>query len=112
MYVSVQFGYNQSKLFNINCQIAPLLDAVSDGCYKEMTKFLKKREEFFNKEISGFKKKEQNLLKKLERLEPPKSLEPPKEELKVKEKKEKNPRGTSKDKGKPGDKGKKKHKQK
>eukprot|EP00347_Sterkiella_histriomuscorum_P014639 403360114 len=82
-YISVQFGYNQSKLFNINCQINPLLDAISDGCYKEMGKFMKKREEFFNKEIASFKKKEQNLQKKLERLEPPKSLEPPKEEIKM-----------------------------
>ncbi len=65
------------------------MDSVSDGCYKEMSKFLKKREEFFNKEIAGFKKKEQALLKKMERLEPPKSLEPPKEEIKVKDKKDK-----------------------
>jgi len=28
-----------------------------------MAKHVKKREEFFNKEINGFKKKEQNLLK-------------------------------------------------
>ncbi|CDW81443.1 UNKNOWN [Stylonychia lemnae] len=102
MFISVQFGYNQNKLFNINCQIAPLLDAINDGCYKEMGKFLKKREEFFNKEISSFKKKEQNLQKKLERLEPPKSLEAPKEEVKVKEKKD--PKKAAKDKPKPGEK--------
>jgi hypothetical protein len=36
----------------------PLLDAISDGCYKEMQKFVKKREEFFNKEIAALKKKE------------------------------------------------------
>ena len=53
-----------------------------------MSKFMKKREDFFNKEIASFKKKEQNLQKKLERLEPPKSLEPPKEEIKVQ-----NPKG-------------------
>ena len=76
-----------------------------------MTKFLKKREEFFNKEISGFKKKEQALLKKLERLEPPKSLEPPKEEVKVNAKKDKKTlRGTSKDKLKAGEKAPKKTK--
>lgn len=70
MYISVQFGYNQSKLFNINCQVAPLLDAFNEGCYKDMAKYMKKREEFFNKEIAGFKKKEANLQRKLERLEP------------------------------------------
>jgi hypothetical protein len=47
-----------------------------------MAKFMKKREEFFNKEIASFKKKEANLLKKLERLEPPKQPDPPKEEIK------------------------------
>ena len=63
-----------------------------DGCYKDIHKFLKKREEFFNKEINNFKKKEQALLKKLEKLEPLKALEPPKEEVKliVKDKKDKN----------------------
>jgi hypothetical protein len=70
-----------------------------------MGKFLKKREEFFNKEIASFKKKEQNLQKKLERLEPPKSLEPPKEEVKVKEKKDPKKGGAAgKDKGKSGEK--------
>lgn len=46
-----------------------------DGCYKEIHKFMKKREEFFNKEINNMKKKEGNLLKKLEKLEPPKVIE-------------------------------------
>ena len=58
-------------MFNINCQIAPLLDAIHEGCYKDMHKFMKKREEFFNKEIANLKKKEQTLLKKLEKLDPP-----------------------------------------
>jgi mannose/fructose/N-acetylgalactosamine-specific phosphotransferase system component IID len=81
MFVSIQFGYQQSKIFNINCQIAPLLDAIHDGCYKEMHKFMKKREEFFNKEIAALKKKEQGLLKRMEKIDPPK--EPQKEEVKV-----------------------------
>jgi hypothetical protein len=38
-----------------------MLDAITDGCYKEMGKFMKKREEFFNKEIGALKKKEQAL---------------------------------------------------
>ena len=38
---------------------------------------MKKREEFFNKEIAGFKKKEQGLLKKLEKLDPPKPADEP-----------------------------------
>src|SRR5438309_2060632 len=58
MFVSVQFGYNQSKLLNINCKVSPLLDAISDGCYKNMLKYMKTREEFFNKEIGNLKKNE------------------------------------------------------
>jgi chaperonin cofactor prefoldin len=37
-----------------------------------MHKYMKKREEFFNKQIANLKKKEQTLLKKLEKLDPPK----------------------------------------
>jgi hypothetical protein len=33
-----------------------------------MTKYIKKREEFFNKEIANFRKKEAALLKQLEKL--------------------------------------------
>jgi mannose/fructose/N-acetylgalactosamine-specific phosphotransferase system component IID len=72
MFISVQYGYNQAKLYNINCQIAPLLDAIHEGCYKDMQKYMKKREEFFNKEIANLKKKEQGLLKRLEKIDPPK----------------------------------------
>lgn len=64
-YISVQFGYQQSKLFNINCQIAPLLDAIQTGAYKEMVTACKKREEWFAKEIQAKRKKEAALQKKL-----------------------------------------------
>ena len=72
--------------------MAPLLDAVNEGCYKEMGKFLKKREEFFNKEIANLKKKEQNLQKKLEKLEPIQSLLPKEESKVLKEKDHKSPK--------------------
>jgi len=36
-----------------------------------MLKYMKKREEFFNKEIGNLKKKEQTLVKRLEKLDPP-----------------------------------------
>ena len=77
MFISVGFGYKQSKLLNINCQTAPLVDSINDQCYKEMQKLLKKREDFFNKEINSIKKKEAVLLKKLEKLEPPKEEKAP-----------------------------------
>ena len=57
-------------MFNTECETAPLLDAINEGCYADMTVFLKKREEVFNKELNQWKKKEASLLKKLEKLEP------------------------------------------
>ena len=68
-YISVNFGYNQSKLFSTNCQVAPLLDSIHEECYKEMLGKLVEREEFFNKEITGFKKEQAGLEKKLEKLD-------------------------------------------
>ena len=35
-FINVTFGYQQSKLFNINCEIAPLLDAIHTEAYKNM----------------------------------------------------------------------------
>jgi hypothetical protein len=55
-YISVQFGYNQAKLFHINCQNAPLMDAINTGAYKEMVKTIKNRQEWFEKEIASFQK--------------------------------------------------------
>ncbi len=79
MFISVQFGYNQSRLYNLNCQVAPLLDAINSGCYADMLKYIKKREEFFNKEIGGMRKKESALVKSLEKYQPvEEKKEPPK----------------------------------
>jgi hypothetical protein len=36
-------------------------------CYADMIKYIKKREEFFNKEIASMRKKEQGLLKQMEK---------------------------------------------
>ncbi len=70
MLVSVRFGSGQQRIFNINCQTAPLLDAISEGCYADMASYLKKREEVVSKELGAWRKKEASLLKKLEKLEP------------------------------------------
>jgi hypothetical protein len=75
MFISVQFGYNQAKLFNINCQVAPLLDAVNTQAYLEMIKTVKKREEFFYKEVAQFKKKEAAILKQLDAFDKPPTTE-------------------------------------
>lgn len=45
-----------------------MLDAINTACYQDMQKFIKKREDFFNKEVLQFKKREATLLKQLEKL--------------------------------------------
>ena len=55
-----------------------MLDAIHTECFKDMNQKLIEREEFFNKEITGFKKEQSNLEKKLEKLEvPPEPPKPP-----------------------------------
>jgi hypothetical protein len=77
-FINVTFGYNQQKTFNINCEIAPLLDAIHTESYKLMKQKLTQREDFFNKEVTNFKKEQAILEKKLEKLEVP--VEPPKKD--------------------------------
>jgi len=55
------------------------MDAINSGAYKEMVKNIKIRQEWFEKEIAGFKKQEVGLLKKLDLLEKPKE-DPKKDE--------------------------------
>ena len=74
-FIAVQFGYNQQMVFNINCQVAPLLDAIESQAYTEMVKAISKRQEWFNKEVVNMKKKEAKLLKKLDVLDAPKREE-------------------------------------
>ena len=63
------------------------MDAIHQQAYIEMGKAIKKREEWFNKEIQQMKKKEAKALKRLE------FLEKPKEEEKKDEQKDKKNRG-------------------
>ena len=71
-FISVNFGYNQTRIFATNCQIAPLMDAIHQECFKDMKAKLTEREDFFNKEITAFKKEQVKLEKKIEALEVPK----------------------------------------
>lgn len=57
MFISVEFGYKQKRLFNIDCQTASLIDAINDSCYADMNTFLKKQSDIFNKEMAQWKKK-------------------------------------------------------
>ena len=58
-------------MFNINCQVAPLLDSIQSQAYSEMVKAITKRQEWFQKEVAGMKKKEAKLLKRLDVLDAP-----------------------------------------
>ena len=49
---------------------APLIDAMNERCVKDIFTMLKSKEEQFKKEIANLNKKEANLQKKLEKLEP------------------------------------------
>lgn len=52
--------------------MAPLLDAIQAGAYKDMVVAVKKKEEWFLNKIKDKKKKEQALQKKLASYEKPK----------------------------------------
>jgi hypothetical protein len=99
MLISVRFGSGQQRIFNTECQTAPLLDAINEGCYADMASFLKKREDVIHKELTQWKKKEASLQKKLEKLEP-KSDEPggrdskPRKGVKIKRKTAKKKKAT------------------
>ena len=55
-----------------------MMDAIHTECYKDMNTKLVEREEFFHKEILGFKKEQSKLEQKLEKLEvPPEPPKPP-----------------------------------
>ena len=43
MFISVEFGYQQKRLFNIECKTAPLEDAINDGCYADIAALLKNK---------------------------------------------------------------------
>lgn len=49
-------------------QVAPFLDQLNDKCYDAMLDKVKEREDFFEKQIVQFKKKEATLMKQLDRL--------------------------------------------
>jgi hypothetical protein len=70
-FINVTFGYNQVKIFNINCEIAPLLDAIHIESYKNMRLKLQQRQEYFGKEIAAFRKEQGALERKLEKMEMP-----------------------------------------
>ena len=78
MFISVEFGYQQKRLFNIECKTAPLVDAINDGCYADIAALLKKQKDYFTNELNQMKKKEENLQKKLKiEEEKPEDVPPP-----------------------------------
>ena len=43
MFISVEFGYQQKRLFNIECKTTPLVDAINDGWYADKASLLKNK---------------------------------------------------------------------
>jgi hypothetical protein len=48
-FIIVNFGYKQSKILGINCQVAPLLDAAHRLALSDANKAIVQKEEEFNK---------------------------------------------------------------
>ena len=47
MFISVEFGYQQKRLFNIECKTAPLVDAINDVCYADIAALLTTKRLFY-----------------------------------------------------------------
>lgn len=79
MFVVVTFGYRQNRVYNINCQIGPLLDLVQRQCFADVQQFFTQKQRAFNKDIAEVTKKLEETKSKLNVLEHP----PVEEEKKV-----------------------------
>ena len=63
-FISVEFDYQQKRLFNIECKTEPLVDAINDGCYADIAALLKKQKYYFTNELNQMKKKKNAISKK------------------------------------------------
>jgi hypothetical protein len=96
MFAIVRFGYRQARVFNLNCQVAPLLDAIASQSTAEIKELLTAKSTQFAKEIEDLQRRTAAFTNKLEYLErPPPETErsapveevkqpPPVEEVKAK----------------------------
>ena len=78
MFILAAYGYKQGQIYNINCQTAPLIDAIKRQAYTDVCNLLNNRQIQIIREIEETSHKLENKQKKLQRLENP----PPEEEIK------------------------------
>ncbi len=68
MFILVQFGYKQSRIFTIDCLTSTLIDCIWANCIKDINKNLTSKEELFTKTIGDIHKKISSNEKKLTEL--------------------------------------------
>ena len=77
MFMIVNFGYRQSQIYNIDCQVAPLIDLITRQSHAELNRLLVAKEAQFNKEVADLAKKADGIKHKIYLLDNP---PPPEEE--------------------------------
>ena len=71
MFVVVNFGYRQNRVYNINCQVGPLLDLVQRQCFADVQQYFTQKQRSFNKDLTEVGKKLEETKGKLHVLEHP-----------------------------------------
>ena len=78
MFILASYGYKQGQIYNINCQTAPLVDAIKKQAYVDVCNLLNNRQLQIIKEIDETCHRLESKQKKLFRLENP----PPEDDIK------------------------------
>jgi hypothetical protein len=68
-FILVKYGYNDSRVFNINCNTAPLMDAINERACRAILKTLKSKQTEFNNTIQKLKGNINFRTKKLENID-------------------------------------------
>jgi hypothetical protein len=71
MFVVVTFGYRQNRVYNINCQVGPLLDLVQRQCFADVQQYFTQKQRAFNKDIAEITKRMEETRSRLNTLEHP-----------------------------------------
>lgn len=79
MFAVVTFGYRQNRVYNLNCQVGPLLDLVQRQCFADVQQYFTQKHRAFNKDLAEIAKRLEETRAKLNALEHP----PAEEEKKV-----------------------------
>eukprot|EP00828_Plagiopyla_frontata_P037669 TRINITY_DN4946_c0_g1_i2.p2 TRINITY_DN4946_c0_g1~~TRINITY_DN4946_c0_g1_i2.p2 ORF type:complete len:284 (-),score=90.11 TRINITY_DN4946_c0_g1_i2:1895-2746(-) len=69
MFILIQFGYKQSRVFTIDCLTATLIDCIWVTCIKDIQKLVSTKEDQMFKELNHCQKKLQKQESKLEEID-------------------------------------------